>query len=126
MDACDVNKIVSRFQRTGVLTHLARGVPQFLDVSEVGDYRTALENARAAEKYFMSLPAKVRAKFDNDPLRYLEVLQDPKGQELLEGIAREVFPKERRKREERSRVSDPKPAVAASAPGATVTPGPTA
>jgi len=120
MDACDVNKIVARFQRTGMVTHLAKGVPQFGDFSEVGDYRTALEHARSAEKYFMSLPAKVRARFDNDPLRYLEVLQRPDAAELLEEVSREVFPKERRKvvRTERTRVSDSGPSAPPAPSGA--------
>lgn len=104
-DECDVNLILDRFRRTGAVDHLARGTPVFADVSEVGDYRTALENARAAEKYFAGLPAKVRAEFGNDAVRYLEALQDPEAGERLRGIVREVLG-DRRARSARERASD--------------------
>lgn len=36
-DECDINQIVAKFEKTGLVNHLARGVPQFADVSEMGD-----------------------------------------------------------------------------------------
>lgn len=92
---CDVNLIVARYRRSGALEHLARGVPQYADVSEVGDYRTALENARAAEGFFSRLPAKLREAFNNDAAEYLAALQDPAAQEKLEKLADEVYPSRR-------------------------------
>lgn len=98
-DECDINLIVAKYQRTGAITHLARGVPQYSDVSEVGDYRTAIENARAAEAFFQGLPAKLRAAFDNDVAKYLEALQDPGAAEKLEALADEFYPSRRARRE---------------------------
>lgn len=69
---CDVNNIVRRFVKDGFLRHLERREPRFLDLSEVGDFRTALDQVRAATEFFDGLPAKVRARFGNDPARYLD------------------------------------------------------
>lgn len=94
-EEADINFIVAKYQRTGMLEHLARGVPQYADVSQVGDYRTALENARAAEAFFLGLPAKLRAAFGNDVAEYLAALQDPAAAEKLEALADELYPSRR-------------------------------
>lgn len=69
---CDINNIIRRFHKDGFLRHMAQGMPQFLDVSELGDYRTAIDQVRAAERWFSQLPAKVRTKFDNDAAAFLD------------------------------------------------------
>jgi len=85
---CDVNNIIRRFVRDGFIAHLARGTPRYLDVSEVADYRTALDQVRAANEFFAGLPAKVRARFDNDPARYLDEAGSLSREELRElGLA---------------------------------------
>lgn len=73
-EECDVNNIVARFDLTGLLDHLAEGVPVYEDVSELGDYRTALDNVRAAQEYFDGFPAAVRAEFGNDVARFMTYL----------------------------------------------------
>lgn len=83
-DECDVNLIVAKFDRTGLLDHLAEGVPYFEDVSEVGDYRAALENVRAAQEYFSKFPAKVRSEFGNDVTRFMTFLRGASDGDLLE------------------------------------------
>jgi len=81
---CDINNIIARFHRDGFTRHLARGVPQFVDVSLVPDFRTAIEQVRAAEKFFGGLPAKVRARFGNDAARYLDEAGSLSREELRE------------------------------------------
>lgn len=71
-DECDVNMILKRFTKTGMLTHIAKGQPIYADVSDVGSYREAVDRVRAAEDFFMRLPSKVRAYFDNSVERYLD------------------------------------------------------
>lgn len=81
-DAADINKIVSRFERSGVMPLTARE-GRFLDVSEVGDYRSALEQVRRANEYFETLPASSRAMFGNDPAVFLDKVNDPAALQLL-------------------------------------------
>lgn len=74
-DACDVNLIMARYEKTGVLPSVGREA-FFADVSEMGDYREALENVRRADEAFMSLPAKVRGRFGNDAAEFLDFCSD--------------------------------------------------
>jgi len=74
-DECDINVIVERFGVTGMLP-VSPLEPSYGDFSGVGDYHTALNKVRAADEAFMALPAKIRAKFDNDPNALLQYLQN--------------------------------------------------
>lgn len=71
-DECDINMIVARFDKTGLLTHVRENAGQYGDVSEVGSYREAIHRVRLVEESFMQLSAVDRAKFNNDPARYLD------------------------------------------------------
>jgi hypothetical protein len=73
-DDCDVNMIVARFKNGESITHVTDKVAQYADVSEVGDYREALENVRITHSMFMELSAEDRAKFDNDPALFLDAV----------------------------------------------------
>lgn len=75
-DECDINKIVSRFEKTGVLSHVAAEEAAYGDFSPI-DYRDALDMVIMAEKAFADLPARVRARFNNDPGSFLEAAEDP-------------------------------------------------
>ncbi len=78
----DINNIVARYDRTGVLPTIGRE-GFYADVSQVGDYRDALERVRVADEAFMQLPAKVRAKFDNDAAQFLDWTSDPGNREEM-------------------------------------------
>lgn len=86
---CDVNNILERYQRTGVITHVRNSPGAFGDFSRVGDYQSALNQVLKAQDAFMTLPAEVRDRFKNDPGRFIEFVEDPKnGQELVKlGLA---------------------------------------
>lgn len=75
-DQADINKILKRFETTGVLP-IDQRTPQFIDVSTAPDYRTALDRINVINEAFMQMPADTRAKFDNDPAILLDALGDP-------------------------------------------------
>lgn len=89
----DINEIVRRFGLTGEIPVHQR-VPLSVDIDEVLDYRTALEYVRAGEASFMSLPADVRATFENDPASFVAYALDPENLEQLRkwGLAPQVAP----------------------------------
>lgn len=95
-DECDINNIIARFTRTGQLEHVNRNAGLFVDVSNVGDFRTSVERVARASEFFMGLPSKVRSEFNNDPAEFLDALADPGARELLEslGLVRLVEPVE--------------------------------
>lgn len=82
-DACDINKILKRFEKTGVLTHVNRVQAAYADVSDVTDYHSSLNLVLNVQEAFEGLPANVRAYFKNDPSLLLEALQDPAQQDDL-------------------------------------------
>lgn len=81
-DECDLGKIVARFSSTPEgreALEAARGYVEsrFEDVSQVTDFRSALETVEAANAAFMRLPAQVRTRFDNDPAAFLDFVDQP-------------------------------------------------
>lgn len=93
---CDINNIVHAFTQTGQIAHINEKAAQgaFVDLPDSIDYQEAIEIARAGETAFMALPAHVRARFDNDPARFLDFIEDPRNQEELikMGLATDTRP----------------------------------
>lgn len=82
-DECDINNILARHQAGGTITHLAKAEPIWSDVSELPDYRTALDQVRTVREYFADLPSSVRAEFDNDPAQFMDRAHEPETVEFL-------------------------------------------
>lgn len=80
----DINRIVARARQGQAVTHMARGTPLYIDVSEVGDYKGALDMVRNADAFFQQLPAKVRLEFENDPALFLDSVDTVEGRARLE------------------------------------------
>lgn len=85
-DECDINLIVATYVKTGFLSHVAKGLPTYVDVSELTDYRSALEHVRSVEDYFKGFPALVRAHFGNDAVAFMEYLETDPSREDMEEI----------------------------------------
>lgn len=80
---CNVNNIMAKYRRTGVLTHLSSKTPQYGDFTNVSDYQSALLAVQDANDSFMSLPAKLRSQFDNDPAAFLAFAEKPENANFL-------------------------------------------
>lgn len=74
---CNINTIMRRYYKTGVIEHLRHDSPRYLDLSNATDYLDAILTVQAAEDAFMELPALVREHFANDPAVYLAAFHDP-------------------------------------------------
>lgn len=72
----DINNIVKKFLKTGMIEHVNTRSPVYADVSQVVDFREALEQVRVTQEFFSKLPAKVRAEFENDPALFLDYMAD--------------------------------------------------
>ena len=84
-DECDINNILRQFNITGLLP--ANPVsPRYGDFSGIGDYHTALNRVIAAQDEFESLPAQIRARFDNDPSKLIEFLDDENNRPEAESL----------------------------------------
>lgn len=76
-DDCDINTILRRHRAGAVISHVNENQGRFADVSGISDYRESIERVRAANDFFMGLPALLRARFDNDPAYFLDFIADP-------------------------------------------------
>ncbi len=74
---CDINKIMERFEKDGVLEHVNHHQGQYGDFLGVQPYNESLNQVMAAQGMFNSLPANIRTRFDNDPAKFLDFVADP-------------------------------------------------
>lgn len=78
-DECDINRIMARYESTGVLNdplNLRSSPPTYGDFSNMGDYMEHMNAIIDAQNAFDRLPAKVRARFHNDPSELLQFVND--------------------------------------------------
>lgn len=87
---CDVNHIMDKYTKTGHLTHMQQKQGMYADVSMIEDLGQAYNDVQRAEEAFESLPSKLRNKFDNDPVKFVEFMQDPKNMD--EAIREHLMP----------------------------------
>jgi len=76
-DNCDLNVIVNRYLKTGVMSNLRTDQPIYGDFSHVNDYQSAMIAVREANEQFMELPALIRKRFNNDPHELLLFMGNP-------------------------------------------------
>lgn len=81
---CDINLLFKRFERTGQLPEMIVRDGRYGDFSSVPDFQAAHEIVRHAEEQFMNLDAPVRNRFDNDPVKFLAFVSDPKNEDEME------------------------------------------
>lgn len=74
-DECDINNILARYQKTGVIDHVKNHSQEYGFAS--GDSFTESMNLVAAAKsMFEELPSQTRTKFENNPAKFLDFVQN--------------------------------------------------
>ena len=84
-EECDINTILYKFSVTGILPEAPLS-PRYGDFSGISDYHTALNRVIAAQDEFEALPAQIRARFDNDPAKLIEFLDDEANRPVAEEL----------------------------------------
>lgn len=79
-DQCDINKIVARFDKTGLITHMSKIEGKFGDLSGA-DFTKMSQQVANARSMFEDLPSNIRARFENDPGKLLEFFEEPKNRD---------------------------------------------
>lgn len=75
-DDCDMQIILKRYAQTGVITHNNSLVGEYADYPSDIDFHEAQNIIAEASTMFESVPARIRADFDNDPAKFLAFVQD--------------------------------------------------
>lgn len=74
-DEADINTIVRRFGLTGELPG-DLNMPQSGDFTNIPDFHTAMNLIRETQEEFLRVPAEIRARFNNDPQRFMQFVED--------------------------------------------------
>lgn len=90
----NINTIMSRYKKTGVLPEKNGMEPRYGDFTGYQDYHQSMNAILKAQDSFMTIPAEIRARFGNDPGKFLEFCQNPDNQdEMIDmGLAERVEP----------------------------------
>ncbi len=81
-DECDVNRIVSRFAETGLITHAHGREPQY-GFASAQSFTEAAYIVAESNQIFEALPSETRAHFKNSVIDYLDAVEDPERQAEL-------------------------------------------
>lgn len=81
---CDVNNIMKKYVKTGMVTHLSNKQPNYGYAPSI-DFREAMEIVTSAKNGFDGLPSEVRRKFQNRPEEFLAFIEnDDNRAEMIE------------------------------------------
>lgn len=91
-DECDVNNILAKYQKTGLISHLNDNAGSYDNFTGYQDYHSSMNQVLEAQASFLMLPSSIRKKFANDPAQFMEFVRDPENaKELVEmGLANEI------------------------------------
>lgn len=79
----DINNIMRKYEKGEVIDHFNKYQGRYGDFINSPDYHTAMVRIAEANEAFQSIPARIRAKFGNDPAAFLEFAQDPENAEKM-------------------------------------------
>lgn len=115
VDSCDINSIIRRYKRSGVL-YATHQVPTFQDFTQNVDFYQMQNTLAEASQGFEALPSHVRKRFNNDLGQFYEFYYDPSNEDEL--IEMKLKPSRIPEVTEPQGDVDPQPPLAADAPPA--------
>jgi len=88
---CDINNILKKYHKTGAIDHVNKHQASY-GYATSEDFQSALEIIKTGETMFKELPSSIRTKFENDPGKFLDFVQDNNNQaEMVElGLANKL------------------------------------
>lgn len=81
-EACNVNNIIKKYKKTGIITHLNKLEAKYGDVTGL-DFQNAQNLILSATEMFGNLPSSIRKEFNNDPAVFLDFCDNPNNREQL-------------------------------------------
>lgn len=74
-DEVNINVIMKKIEK-GMMINSNTGEPTFQDISEFDGLEDSVIKVQKANEGFMTLPADIRARFDNNPVKLINFLSD--------------------------------------------------
>ena len=72
---CDVNEIIKKYDKTGLITHVQRFEAKFGDFTGM-DFQNMQNQVIKAQNMFDALPVEIRKRFKNNPQELLTFMED--------------------------------------------------
>ena len=79
-ETCDINNIVKKYDREGLLSHVTEAEGTYGDVSGL-EFKEALDMVIGMQATMDELPSHIRKYFKNDPRLFLEFMENPDNRE---------------------------------------------
>lgn len=79
-DECDINNIIRKYDKTGLIKHVARFEAKFGDFTGL-DFRQMQQTVIDAKNQFAQLPMEIRKRFDNNPEKLIEFMEHPENRD---------------------------------------------
>ena len=76
-DECDINKMMAKYQKTGVEPRQNRYPATYGDFTGITTFQGAHQQLQDADEAFKALPSGIRRRFENDAGKLLGFLEDP-------------------------------------------------
>ena len=113
---CDINQIMAKFQKTGVIAHVNRHAGEYGFASS-NDFTESMQIVTKAQAMFDDLPSSIRSKFANQPELFLAFVQDPDNLAEMQTMGLLSSEAEARRREPvKASEPDPQPPAGSSKP----------
>lgn len=77
---CDVNRIIEKFDKNGIITHVSKFEGKFGDFTGI-EFQTMQQQVALAQNMFNELPPDIRAEFENNPRNLLTFMENPDNRE---------------------------------------------
>lgn len=74
---CDINTILGNYRTQGFTNHINLNRPVYGDFAGEADYLEAMTSIIRANEVFDALPARIRARVENDPAKLIAFVADP-------------------------------------------------
>lgn len=92
---CDINTILNRYLKTGLIDHSKKASARYGDFTCIGDsFAQTMNLVAEAQELFESVPSHIRTKFSNNPAEYMEFMMNEENRDAIEalGLPTEHFP----------------------------------
>ncbi len=91
-DDVDINKIIPRYDKSGVLQEMMEFEGQYADLTGI-NYQDMVDTVANANSAFETLPSELRAMFDHDPAKMLSFMDDESNNEKMYELGLKSRPK---------------------------------
>lgn len=81
-DECDLNILLKRYKKTGVLNHVRMHEGDYANLIEI-DYHSALNQINTAKESFDSLPSEIRRDFNESPAEFIAFVSNPENEDQM-------------------------------------------